>query len=142
MEQLLRNIRHFFRFGIRYCSRALIPRHVALFSEMIHLLYQRCVRIYGVCERLQRPEMVSFPARSITRRGQRRRRDLKRGAVRKIESAVGTQARDSRIREIPIGYGEQLRDLLAARLMLDDPAVSQPVLQAHVGFQSGISSRP
>jgi hypothetical protein len=26
--------------------------------------------------------------------------------------------------------------------MLDDPAVSQPVLQAHVGFQSGISSRP
>ena len=108
-----------------------VAANVPFLAELFELSDGPCIGADGLGERLDDSIVVRISCGTEASRRQSRRCQLERGVVGNVEPPVGTQARRGAVGQITIGDAEQVSYFLSAWLVIGEPAVFQPILQAH-----------
>ena len=87
-------------------------------------------------------DMLQRPLGPVPRGVEEDSAELQGRVVGNAKPPIGREAASSRVLQIAIDDGEQARDLLAARLMRPQLAVSEPFSQAHPRLRSGTAWEP
>ena len=121
-------------------SRPLIIADIALLAECVELGDENGVGPYSKGERLNDPVMMAVSYGAVSGRRQGRRSRLQRRIVGDRQAPVRTQPRGLAFAQVPLGDSQKVRDLFGACFVRDEPAVSEPTVQAHSRPRSDKSS--
>ncbi len=93
------------------------------------------LQLHGEAEREDGPFMRPLSVGTIARCGQREDGQLKGGILRDTQPPIRAEAVEGRIFQVPLNDSQEVRDLLPAHAVLNQPTISQPVAQAHCGHR-------
>lgn len=133
----LGKIAHFASFRIGNRVRPLVVREVPLLAKDVELPDGGCFEAEREFQRLNDAIVMVPPLGFIPGGGQRRGCELEGRVIRDGELPIGNQCRCLAGFQIPIRDGEQVSDLLWARLVLLEPSEFEPIWQAHARHRSG-----
>ncbi len=123
-----RQFPHAIDFQIGDCARPLIVRQVSLLTKRVERTDKPLIESDRQLKGVDHAEVVVAPLGLKSGRGQRCSRELESRIVGNIEFPVVHQGSGLTGLQVTICDGEQIGDLLAARLVLLEPAEPEPVL--------------
>jgi len=130
--------KHLIRLLCRNSTRTFIIANVTFLAKGVEPDSQFGTRPDCIGKRLYDSVMVAVSCGTVARGAQGRSGASQGRIIGHRQSPVRTQADGLAFPKVSVGYAQEIDDLLGAGLMFDEPAVSQPISQAHSRPRSDI----